>query len=94
MTYQLALNIFAGFLAGLLCALGGALKDAPYEGFKPRTFPRSIIVGTVWGVLSILLTTDFFLAFAFSGYCERATVEGWKIIRAKKPGKFDYETTH
>jgi hypothetical protein len=44
---QHALNIFAGFLAGLICALGGALKDSPHEGFKPWTFPRSIYVGAL-----------------------------------------------
>ncbi len=88
--HQLALNTFAGLLAGLLCALGGALKDSPYEGFKPRTFLRSPIVGTVWGLVSFALTADFFLALAFAGYFERATVEGWKILRRKKPGKFDW----
>lgn len=88
--YQLALNTFAGFLAGLICALGGALKDSPHEGFKPLTFLRSPIVGTCAGMLSRLVTTDFFLAFTFAGYVERGCVEGWKIVRHKKPGKFDF----
>lgn len=85
---QLALNTFAGWLAGTLCSLGGALKDSPVEGFKPATFPRSILVATFWGLMSSWLTTDLFLAFAFAGYFERLTVEGWKILRAKRPGKF------
>jgi hypothetical protein len=68
--------------------MGGAVKDSPLEGFKPSTFPRSMAVATFWGFVSVLLTTDFFLAFAFAGYCERLTVEGWKIIRAKRPSKF------
>jgi hypothetical protein len=84
------LQIFAGHLAGWLCALGGALKDSPHEGFKPLTFPRSIVVGTIGGVLSLWFTDSFFLAFALAGYFERAVVEGWKIIRHKKPGKFDW----
>lgn len=84
------LNIFAGHVAGWLCALGGALKDSPHEGFKPLTFPRSIIVGTLGGVLSLFFTDSFFLAFCFAGYFERAAVEGWKIIRHKRPGKFDW----
>jgi len=88
--HQFTLNVFAGWLAGTLCSLGGALKDSPHEGFKPRTFPRSIVVGTVWGALSAAFTNDFFLAFAFAGYCERLTVEGWKIVRGVKPGKFDW----
>ena len=45
-------NLFAGLLAGFLCACGGAWKDTPYEGFKPITFLRSIWVGAIAGVLS------------------------------------------
>ena len=85
---QIALNTFAGWLAGTLCSLGGALKDSPVEGFKARTFPRSMVVATLWGFASTALTADFFLAFAFAGYFERLTVEGWKIVRAKRPSKF------
>jgi hypothetical protein len=88
MLRQIALNTFAGWLAGTLCSLGGALKDSPLEGFKPSTFPRSMVIATCWGLVSTTLTYDFFLAFAFAGYFERLTVEGWKIIRAKRPGKF------
>ncbi len=29
-------------VSGLYTSLWGAFKDAPYEGFKPKTFPRSI----------------------------------------------------
>jgi hypothetical protein len=83
-------NLFAGFLAGLLCALGGALKDSPHEGFKPLTFLRSIWVGPIGGLLSCFVTDNFYLAFAFAGYFERVAVEGWKIVRHKKPGKFDW----
>lgn len=85
------LNILAGHVAGWLCALGGAVKDTPHEGFKPLTFPRSIVVGTVGGIFSCFLTTDLVLAFAFAGYFERVVVEGWKIIRHRKPGKFDWK---
>jgi hypothetical protein len=88
MLRQIALNTFAGWLAGTLCSLGGALKDSPVEGFKRSTFPRSMVIATFWGLVSSALTADFFLAFAFAGYFERLTVEGWKIIRAKRPGKF------
>ena len=86
--HRVAVNTFAGWLAGTLCSLGGALKDSPVEGFKARTFPRSIVVATLWGFASTALTADFFLAFAFAGYFERLSIEGWKIIRAKRPGKF------
>ncbi|MCY3762137.1 MAG: hypothetical protein OXH50_12880 [Gemmatimonadetes bacterium] len=30
-------------LSGLYTSLWGAFKDSPFEGFKPRTFPRSIL---------------------------------------------------
>lgn len=88
MLRHLLLNTFAGWLAGTLCSLGGAVKDSPLEGFKRSVFPRSMAVATLWGLASTALTADFFLAFAFAGYCERLTVEGWKILRAKRPSKF------
>ena len=86
---SILVNIFMGFLAGLICSLGGALKDSPFEGFQPLKFFRSMIVGTCAGVLSCLFTTNPILAFTFSGYVERMAVEGYKIVRAQKPGKFD-----
>jgi hypothetical protein len=82
------LNILSGALAGLLCALGGALKDSPYEGFSPYKLLRSPLVGTFWGVVSCTFTADVLFAFVFSGYMERIAVEGYKILRAKRPGKF------
>ena len=85
-----AINVLAGFTVGLLCAFGGAWKDAPYEGFKPLTFIRSIWVGTLAGVVTCLLTENFWIAGCCAGYMERAAVEGWKILRGVKPGKFDY----
>ncbi len=44
MVRHILLNTFAGWLAGTLCSLGGSLKDDPLEGFKPRTFPRRLVV--------------------------------------------------
>ena len=82
-------NIFMGLLAGLICSLGGALKDSPYEGFHPVKFFRSILVGLAAGILSCWFTDRPILAFCFSGYVERACVEGYKIVRARKPGKFE-----
>lgn len=81
-------NIFIGFLAGLLTAMGGALKDSPYEGFYPLKLFRSIIVGTIGGTLSLYFTRNVILTFCFSGYFERFFVEGYKILRAQMPGKF------
>jgi hypothetical protein len=87
-------NLLMGLLAGTLCALGGALKDVRYEGFKPLTFMRSIVVGVAWGAVSGLFTESLVFAFCFSGYLERATVEGWKIVRDLKPGKFFHGPTN
>jgi hypothetical protein len=79
-----------GFLAGLICSLGGALKDSPYEGFYPLKFCRSIIVGTLCGMASSLFVpaSQPVIIFMFAGYSERMIVEGYKILRANKPGKF------
>src|SRR4051812_38796127 len=38
----LAVGLFISILSGLYTSLWGAFKDSPYEGFKPRTFPRSV----------------------------------------------------
>lgn len=85
-----SLNIVAGLIAGTLCALGDALKDSPYEGFKPLTFTRSIWVGLFAGAITSSFTENFYVAICCSGYMERCAVEGWKILRQKKPGRFDY----
>ena len=34
--------LVASLVSGLYTSLWGAFKDCPYEGFKPRTFPRSV----------------------------------------------------
>ena len=81
-------NLTAGILAGLLTAMGGAIKDSPYEGFKPDTFMRSIWVGVGVGLASSVITGNFYVAFAVSGYLERVAVEGFKIMRQRQPGKF------
>lgn len=84
-------NILIGFASGLSVALGGAIKDAPYEGFNPVTFMRSPVVGAIEAPI---------ISYAFKGKVhpvllflstiatERLTVELYKILRAKVPGKF------
>ena len=86
----LLLNLLAGLLAGSISACGGAIKDAPYEGFKPLTFIRSPIVGLFCGYLTHFFSHEFIVSMLCSGYLERILVEGWKLIRVKKPGKFIY----
>ncbi len=44
-------------LSGLYTSLWGAFKDSPWEGFKPRTFPRSILFSLViFGGLQLVPT--------------------------------------
>ncbi len=40
-------GLLVAALSGLYTSLWGAFKDAPWEGFKPRTFPRSILLSLV-----------------------------------------------
>ena len=84
------INVLAGLLAGCISACGGAYKDAPYEGFKPLTFLRSPIVGLGCGWVTHYFTGNFVVAVLCSGHLERIAVEGWKIVRCKKPGKFEF----
>ena len=86
----IGVNLLAGLLAGSMSACGGAIKDAPYEGFKLATFFRSPIVGLLCGLITYSFTRNFVIAACCAGYLERIIVEGWKLLRVKKPGKFDY----
>jgi len=84
-----------GFLAGLAVALGGAIKDAPYEGFDIMTFVRSPVIGTMEGAVlyewyDLPGVVGFFTVIGL----ERLTVELYKLYRAAtsgyKPGKFEH----
>jgi len=76
----------AGILVGTLTALGGATKDAPYEGFDFKTFLRSpaltglwaIILGEVFPKVPVLP-----VALAAIG-AERLTVELYKVARTRQ----------
>lgn len=35
-------RLLVALVSGLYTSLWGAFKDSPYEGYKPRTFPRSV----------------------------------------------------
>jgi hypothetical protein len=80
-----------GLAAGLSVGIGGAIKDAPYEGFKLLTFFRSPIVGLLvgWAIESQLHIKDPRALFLATIGGERCVVEGYKILRVQKPGKFD-----
>jgi hypothetical protein len=81
-------------LAGLASALGGAVKDSRWEGFKPLVFLRSPAIGLV---LSLFFPWPNFFNLGEDAYwffigigMERVVVEVYKLIRKKKPGKFTY----
>ena len=81
-----------GLASGLSVAIGGAIKDAPYEGFNLLKFLRSPIIGLVEGaVISKLITNvnPYLLYFSVIG-TERITTETYKLLRATKPMKFTY----
>ena len=81
-----------GFVSGLSVAIGGAIKDAPLEGFDPVKFIRSPIIGTIeGGIVGYLVPTinPYVCYFAVIG-TERITTEAYKLIRAQVPMKFQY----
>ena len=73
-----------GFLAGLTVAIGGAIKDAPYEGFNFLTFIRSPIIGAIEApIISYgFPNSPKPLIFLSTIATERLTVEFYKLLRA------------
>lgn len=87
---------FAGtaYATGLLVSLGGAYKDAPFEGFKPLKFQRSAVVLAVCTPVFYFLNDPGapvplgFLVFMNAGL-ERFVVEYYKTyIQRTMSGKF------
>jgi hypothetical protein len=79
---------------GLLVSLGGAYKDAPFEGFQPLKFQRSGVVLAVLSPLFYFLNdpeTPVSLGFLIymNGGLERFAVEYYKTyIQRNMSGKF------
>ena len=87
---ELISGAIIGFFAGLAVAIGGAVKDAPIEGFKPVTFMRSPVVGTIVGaIIKPSFHTKAIPTFLATIGGERIVVETYKVIRAKVPSKFE-----
>ena len=85
-----------GAFSGLLVAIGGAIKDAPYEGFSFTKFIRSPIIGAIEAPIigkAFKDTHPVLLGMATIA-TERLTVETYKLISAQAgdyiPGKFIY----
>ena len=80
-----------GFASGSAVAVGGAIKDAPYEGFDTIRFIRSPVIGAVVGLVTgRLLTNNPLLIFLIVIAIERIITESYKLGRGNMPGKFGY----
>ena len=86
--------LVVAYATGLLVSLGGAYKDAPFEGFKPLKFQRSGIVLAVCAPLFYFLNDPLapvplgFLIY-MNGGLERFIVEYYKTyIQRTMSGKF------
>lgn len=79
-----------------MVAVGGAIKDAPYEGFEIIKFMRSPIIGMVEAPIlgKVFHEPNPVLLGLSTIATERMTTESYKLIRAKlgyyKPSKFTY----
>jgi len=81
---KLILWIIYGFIGGLISAIAGAWKDAPFEGFKFYKFLKSPLVG-IFGAFILQSYTSFSAVFLYSiiGF-ERLTVEFYKTFLTRK----------
>jgi hypothetical protein len=82
--------VLAAAFAGGLCAVGGAWKDAPCEGFQLLKFFRSPLIAASWGALLALFSADLVaVGFSALGY-SIATIETHKkfLSSDSAPGKF------
>jgi hypothetical protein len=85
MTQLLAAGV--GLLAGVHTATWGMYKDAPHEGFSRRKYARSIVLGTVIGVVVSLFwrldprrAADLVVLFGATYAVERALAEIYKTF--------------
>jgi hypothetical protein len=79
-----------GSIGGWVSALGGAWKDAQFEGFQPLKFLRSPLLAAGWALLLAQLTADLVVvALAATGYTI-ATTESYKtfLFPSRPRGKF------
>ena len=83
--------LLIAYLTGLLVSLGGAYKDAPFEGFHWLKFQRSGLVLAVCAPLFYFLSDPIPLGFLvyMNGGLERFIVEYYKTyIQRTMSGKF------
>lgn len=61
-------HLLVAIISGLYTSLWGAYKDSPYEGFKPKTFPRSIYFSLA--ILGFFQFVSWFDCALVSGFCQ------------------------
>ncbi len=83
-------GLLIGVIGGLLSAIGGAIKDSQFEGFKVLKFIRSPLVGMVGGLLLVHYTRNpLLLLLSITGF-ERVVVELYKtFIKRSVRGIFE-----
>ncbi len=83
-------GVLSGILGGSLCAIGGAIKDSQFEGFKIKKFIRSPLVGLIGGIILINYTQNLLvLLLSITGF-ERVIVELYKtFIKRQVRGIFE-----
>ena len=94
---ELATLLCVSAVSGLYTSLWGAFKDSPFEGFKARTFPRSIyfnvaiclVLYALPTLRSGLLTLSWFHVFFLVMGLERFLAELYKgFFRTEDQGKY------
>ena len=83
-------SYYWGLVPGIITALGGSYKDTAFEPFEPLKFFRSPIISFFWYVIVHLSfpTEPVILKIGLASMLERITVETYKAIGGKPPGKF------
>jgi hypothetical protein len=85
-----------GLMAGAHTATWGMYKDAPHEGFSRRKYARSMVLGTVLGLVISLLTgldprnaADLVILFGATYAVERGMAELYKtFLREQDQSKY------
>jgi len=80
---KILLGILLGFIGGMSCAVAGAWKDSPSEGFKISKFVRSLIAGPIGGVVLVIVSNSLQLFIIASMGFERVSVEFYKTFWTK-----------
>lgn len=83
-------SVLWGILPGLITATLGSYKDTIFEPFEPLKFFRSPIITLIWYILidRTYPKEPVILKIGLCSMMERITVETYKAIHNREPGKF------